>query len=410
MREFGKRAYKNVAYLNFELNPGLKGIFQQDFNAARLLSAISLAAGFIPNPAETLIILDEIQEAPGGLTALKYLNEDAPEFHVMAAGSLLGVALQNSHSFPVGKVDFLDLYPLTFNEFLEAMGNQPLASALNQADWELIAPFTGKLNELLRQYFFVGGMPEVVMAFSVQQDYALVRDIQQRILMAYELDFSKYAPTEIVPRIRMAWNSMPAQLSCENRKFIYSNIRQGARAKEFELALAWLQDSGLIHKIHNVSKPFTPLKAYEEQSAFKVFVNDVGLLSAMVSLSAQSLLQGSAIFTEFKGALTEQFVLQQLLSQRQGRLYYWSATNGRAEVDFLVEYNEMVLPLEVKATENLQAKSLRVYYDKFKPPFAIRCSMSGYRRQSWLANIPLYALPNLYHYLQLNIFSSALAH
>ena len=392
MKEFGRTEYKEVAYINLESNTTLKNLFTLDFDIKRIILAIQIETSITIEPGNTLLILDEIQEAPGALTSLKYFQENAPEYHVIAAGSLLGVALNRSTSFPVGKVEFLDLYPLSFTEFLEALNERPLVDLLKSNDWPLITGFKERYIERLKQYYYIGGMPEAVLSFSRNTNFADVREIQKRILIAYEQDFSKHAPIEIVPRIRMLWNSIPAQLAKENRKFIYGVIRQGARAKDFELAMSWLIDSGLIHKVNNVTKPAIPLKAYEDFGAFKLFLVDVGLLSAMTDLDIRSLLAGNDMFEEFKGALTEQFVLQQLLNLKEVGIYYWSPENARAEIDFLLQINGKIVPLEVKAAENLRARSLRVYYQKYEPETSLRTSLSDYRKEDWMINMPLYTI------------------
>ncbi|WP_134090849.1 ATP-binding protein [Olivibacter sp. XZL3] len=392
MKEFGRQAYEQVAYVNLESNAIARSLFAADFDIQRIISGIQIDTGVVINAQNTLLIIDEIQEFPTAITALKYFQENAPQYHIVCAGSLLGVALSRNTSFPVGKVDFLDLYPLNFYEFLDAVQQTSLKELLVQENWELIQTFAPKYTELLRSYYYIGGMPEAVLAYSKRQDFMEVRAIQKRILLAYEQDFSKHAPNDIVPRIRMLWNSIPAQLAKENKKFIYGIIRQGARAKDYELALAWLVDCGLVKQIFNVSKPAVPLKAYENFGAFKLFMVDVGLLGAMTDLDARTLLEGNAIFQEFKGALTEQYVAQQLITRSDLSIYYWSPQNARAEIDFLVQLAGEIIPIEVKVEENLQAKSLRVYYDKFQPKIAVRTSMSDYRRESWLENIPLYAI------------------
>jgi predicted AAA+ superfamily ATPase len=396
MKEFGRQQYEACAYINFESNPALKTLFTDNFDITRILTALQIETGITIQPGNTLIILDEIQEASGALTSLKYFQENAPEYHIIAAGSLLGVALSGKTSFPVGKVDFLDLYPFDFLEFLEAMNQQPLVDLLKKQDWTLIKTFRSRYIELLKQYYYVGGMPEAVLSFSQRTDFKEVRDIQKRILIAYEQDFSKHAPNDIVPRIRMLWNSIPAQLAKENRKFIYGLIRQGARAREYEMAMSWLLDCGLIHKVNNVDKPGIPLKAYEDMSAFKLFLVDVGLLAAMADLDVKTLLEGNNIFEEFKGALTEQYVLQQLVSRKEAGIYYWSPENARSEIDFLIQYAGNVVPIEVKAEENLKSKSLRVYCDKFNPKTAIRTSMSDFRKEDWMVNLPLYTISEVF--------------
>lgn len=396
MKEFGRKEYEKCAYVNFESNAVLKTLFADDFNIKRILTAIQIETGVSIEPDNTLIILDEIQEAKGALTSLKYFHENAPAYHIVSGGSLLGVALGNHTSFPVGKVDFMNLYPFTFIEFLEAINEKPIADLLKTPDWELIKTFKTKYIERLRHYYYVGGMPEAVLSFSQDSDFKEVRRIQKNILTAYEQDFSKHAPNEIVPRIRMLWNSIPAQLAKENRKFIYGLIRQGARAKDYELAISWLSDCGLIHKVNNVTKPGIPLKAYEELNTFKLFLSDVGLLSAITNLDARTLLDGNKIFEEFRGSLTEQYVFQQLSVQQDAGIYYWSP-DSRAALDFLVQLSDEIIPIEAKAAENLRAKSLKVYCQKYEPKTAIRTSMSDYRKEEWMTNIPLYAISTLFH-------------
>lgn len=391
MKEFAASAYKQFAYINFEDNEVMKDVFQKDFDIERILMAIQLVTGVVVD-VETLIIFDEIQEAPRGLTALKYFQEKAPQYHVIAAGSLLGIAMHRNDSFPVGKVDFIDLYPLSFSEFLSAIGQESFASLLEKKDWSLIATFRSKFVDFLKQYYFVGGMPEVVNAFVERKDYAVVRQLQQNILDSYDRDFSKHAPIAEVPRIRMVWRSVPSQLAKENRKFIYGVVKEGARAKDFELAIEWLIDAGLIYKINRVKKSGIPLSAYEDFSAFKLFMLDTGLLGAMSGLPAQALLDGSALFSDFKGAITEQYVLQQLKSKKGLNIYYWSSDSSRGELDFLLQRDMDIIPVEVKAEENLQSKSLRVFVEKNAGLHGIRFSMSNYREQEWMTNYPLYSV------------------
>jgi len=398
MREFGRRSFTNCAYVNFESNPALKGIFASDFQVERLIAALQIASGEQIHAGKTLIILDEIQEAPGAITSLKYFQENAPQYHVIAAGSLLGVALGHQVSFPVGKVEFLDVYPMSFLEFLDAMGEEDLAGLLGSRDWPMVSAFKTRYIEKLRSYYYVGGMPEAVQAFADRANYEEVRKIQLNILQGYEQDFSKHAPGPIIPRIRLLWNAIPAQLSKENRKFIYGQVKEGARAKDFEMALTWLVDCGLAHRIHNVSIPVVPLKMYENFNAFKLFMVDVGLFGAMVRMDARALLEGGRVFEEFKGALTEQFVLQQLRSIGSD-VYYWSAEAARSEIDFLVQVQDKIVPIEVKASENLQSKSLKVFCEKYHPNQALRSSMSDYREESWMTNVPLYGLLSYIHTL-----------
>jgi len=395
MKTFGKEEYAQCAYVNFEKNKRLQSIFEDDFDIERIIMALQIETGITIQPENTLIIFDEIQEAEGALTSLKYFQENAPQYHVISAGSLLGVALNKHTSFPVGKVDFMGLYPLSFPEFLDAMDEKPLLDLLESNDWKLIKSFNTKYRELLKQYYYIGGMPEVVFSFKQEKNFNKVRILQKQILVAYEQDFSKHAPNEIVPRIRMLWNSIPAQLAKENKKFIYGAIRQGARAKDYELAMSWLIDCGLIHKINRVTKPGMPLKAYEDISAFKLFMVDMGLLGAMVDMDIKTLLEGNTVFEEFKGALSEQFVLQQLITNHDFSVYYWSAERAVAEIDFLIQYSGKIIPIEVKAEENLQAKSLKLFSEKYKSKYAIRTSMSDYRKEEWMINLPLYGINEL---------------
>jgi predicted AAA+ superfamily ATPase len=370
----------------------LKNLFVDNFDLQRILIALQIETGIQIRPETSLIILDEIQEAEGAITSLKYFYENLPQYHIIAAGSLLGVALHKNDSFPVGKVEFLDLYPLSFHEFIAALNQQRLLDLLKSKDWALIKSFKEKYIELLKHYYYIGGMPEAVNHFSQYSDFKAVREIQKRILVAYEQDFSKHAPVEIVPRIRMLWNSIPAQLSKENRKFIYGAVKSGSRAKDFELALAWLIDCGLVHKVCRVSKPGMPLKAYEDFNAFKLFIVDVGMLGAMGDIDVRTLIESNIIFEEFKGAITEQYVLQQMITIPDLAIYYWSAEKSDAEIDFLVQLNGEVIPVEVKAAENLQAKSLKSFQQRYATSNAIRSSMSDYRKEEWLTNLPLYAI------------------
>lgn len=391
MKEFASSAYRQFAYINFEDNEVMKDVFQKDFDVERILMAIQLVTGIVVD-TETLIIFDEIQEAPRGLTALKYFQEKAPQYHVVAAGSLLGIAMHSNDSFPVGKVDFMDLYPLSFSEFLEAVGQEAFARLLAKKDWGLIAAFRSKLIDLLKQYYYVGGMPEVVNAFINHKDYAEVRQLQQTILDSYDRDFSKHAPIAEVPRIRMIWRSVPAQLAKENKKFIYGVVKEGARAKDFELAIEWLIDAGLIYKVSRVKKAGIPLSAYEDFSAFKLFLLDTGLMGAMSGLPPQALLEGNVLFSDYKGAITEQYVLQQLKSVKGLSIYYWSSDTSRGELDFLLQKDVSVIPVEVKAEENLQSKSMRFFVEKNAGLHGVRFSMSDYRKQEWMINYPLYSV------------------
>lgn len=392
MKEFGKNEYSKIAYVNFESSKILKTIFQEDYDIQRILTAIQIETGVHIEPETTLIIFDEIQEAEGAIASLKYFNENAPQFNIISAGSLLGVAIHSQTPFPVGKVEFLELHPLSFEEYLDAMDLQPMLDLIKNKHWTLIKSFKTKFIQHLRNYYYTGGMPEAVLLFRDKNDFREVRSIQKAILTAYENDFSKHAPIEIVPRIRMLWNSIPAQLAKENKKFIYKAVKAGSRSKDYELALSWLTDCGLAHKIYLASKPGIPLKAYEDITAFKLFINDTGLLAAMGDIDVRTLLEGNKIFQEFKGALTEQYVLQQLKTFPDMAIYYWSAEKSTSEIDFLIQYKDKVVPVEVKAEENLQAKSLKVFYQKFSPELSIRTSMSDFRDEGWMINLPLYAI------------------
>lgn len=400
MKEFGRTYYEKFAYINFDNNERMESLFSGNLDISRLITALQIESGVKIDANNTLIIFDEVQEVPKALTSLKYFYENAPQYHIVAAGSLLGVALHHGTSFPVGKVDFMDLYPMSFIEFLNATGNEELSKLILTKDFELIKSFKGRYIDLLKQYYYIGGMPEAVSSFIDTKDYTVVREIQKRLLIAYEQDFSKHAPNEVVPRIRMLWTSIPSQLAKENRKFIYGLIRQGARAREYELAMQWLLDCGLIYKVGRITKPDMPIMAYQDFNAFKLFVLDVGLLSAMSGLDLKSLLQGNKVFEEFKGALNEQYVLQQLITNKDITPYYWTAEKSSGEIDFVFQHGMDIIPVEVKAAENLQAKSLKNYYLKYGPKYAIRTSMSDYRKEEWLTNIPLYAINCILSYLQ----------
>ncbi len=392
MKEFGRTHFKHTAYVNFDNNKNMANVFDGDYDINRILMAINIETGVKIIPEETLIIFDEIQESPKAIASLKYFCEDAPEYAVIAAGSLLGVAIHKGVSFPVGKVDTLDLNPLSFREFLLAIGEEGLARLIDEVNIPLIESFREKYIDWLKKYYYIGGMPEVVSSFVAEKDFTEVRRLQKRIIEMYEADFSKHTTANELPRIRMVWNSIPMQLAKENKKFFFGKIKEGARAKDFEIAIEWLLDCGLIKKVYNVSKPAMPLKAYTEFSAFKLYLLDVGLLAAMSELDAKSILDRNAIFVEFKGALTEQYVLQQLVANTEYTPYYFTETKSEGEIDFLIQKGTDIVPIEVKAEENLKAKSLRVYCDKFKPQMAIRTSMSNYREQDWMVNVPLYIL------------------
>lgn len=395
MKEFGEKAYQDTIYINFDSNSRMSELFSEDLNVDRLIMGIELYAGKKINPDHTLLIFDEVQEVPKALSSLKYFYENAPQYHIVCAGSLLGIALHGGTSFPVGKVDFLNLYPLSFKEFLMATTGERFAELLENQDYQMVNAFKQTFIDALKQYYFVGGMPEAVESFVEEKDFNEVREIQKRILSAYEQDFSKHAPIEIVPKIRMVWNSIPSQLTKENKKFIYGLVREGGRAKEYETAIMWLCDCGLIHKVSRVNAAGLPLKAYEDLKAFKMFLVDVGLLGCMTGLRQRTLLDGNELFTEFKGALTEQYVCQQLKTIQDLDIYYYTNDRGSCEVDFVVDTGEEIVPLEVKAEVNLKAKSLKTYREKYNPPISIRTSMADYKKEDWIVNLPLYAIEEM---------------
>lgn len=395
MKEFGKQAYADTVYINFDSNSRMADLFSADLDTDRLILGLELYAGRKINPDNTLLIFDEVQEVPRALASLKYFYENAPQYHIVCAGSLLGIALHQGTSFPVGKVDFLKLYPLSFSEFLMATGNERFAELLKKQDYEMITSFKQTYIDALKHYYFVGGMPEAVQSFAESKDFNEVRAIQKRILAAYEQDFSKHAPNEIVPKIRMLWNSIPSQLARENKKFIYGLVREGGRAREYETAIMWLSDCGLVHKVSRVNAAGIPLKAYEDLKAFKLFIVDVGLLGCMTGLRQRTLLDGDDLFVEFKGALTEQYVCQQLKTIEDLGVYYYTNDRGSCEIDFVVDTGEQIVPIEVKAETNLRAKSLKTYRERFEPELSVRTSMADYKKEYWLLNLPLYAIENI---------------
>ena len=395
MKEFGKTHYEKTAYISFYNNKRMDDVFQADFDIKRILMNLNIESGVTITPGDTLIILDEIQDSPKVLESLKYFCEEAPQYHVVAAGSLLGVTIHEGVSYPVGKVDLLDLYPLNFREFLYAMDEQSLADALATKDYALIDNFSEKYLFWLKNYYYVGGMPAVVDEFRQNRDYAEVRQIQNDIVRQYEGDFGKHVDARTLPRIRLVWDSVPLQLAKENKKFFFGQIKKGVRSSEYEIAIQWLVDCGLIYKVNRVNEPNMPLKAYKSMNAYKLFVLDVGLLGAMSELEAESILEGNDIFIEFKGALTEQYVLQQLISDTRYNPYYFGTEKATFEQDFLIQKGKDIVPIEVKAGENIRSQSLKAYCDKYKPNKAVRFSTLKYMDQGWMENIPLYAVCNL---------------
>ena len=395
MKEFGRTCYKKVAYISFYNNSRMNQVFQMDFDVERILMNLNIEAGVTITPEDTLIVLDEIQNSPKALESLKYFCEEAPQYHIVAAGSLLGVAIHEGVSYPVGKVDLLDLYPLNFREFLCAMGENALSDALATKDYTIIDNFSEKYLFWMKNYYYVGGMPGVVEEFRMHKDYNEVRQIQSDIVRQYEGDFGKHIDAKTLPRIRMVWDSIPIQLAKENKKFFFGQIKKGARSSDYEIAIQWLVDCGLIYKVNRVNEPHMPLKAYKSMNAYKLFLLDVGLLGALSELTAESILEGNDIFVEFKGALTEQYVLQQLISDTEYTPYYFGTEKSTFEQDFLIQKGKNVIPIEVKAEGNTRSQSLKVYCDKYHPEKAVRFSTLGYMDQGWMVNIPLYAVCNL---------------
>lgn len=391
LKEFGAREYSEVVYINCDDNNDMQNMFA-DYDIDRIIRSLSAISGVSIKPSTTLLILDEIQEVERGLASLKYFCEKAPEYHVAVAGSLLGITLHEGTSFPVGKVDMLYMYPMDFEEFLLAMGKEQLVELLRSNSWAALTPLRGMLTELLRQYYFVGGMPEAVKTYVERGDIWEVRSIHSKIIDAYRNDMSKHVPKQQVQRINMVWNSIPSQLARDNKKFIYGALRKGARANDFEIAIQWLVDSGLVHKVHRISKPVVPLKFYEDMASFKLFLLDCGLLGALSETPPEQILIGDNVFEEYKGAFTENYVLQQLKSLPRTFVYYYSNDNSTLEIDFVVQHEAHVIPIEVKAEENLRAKSLRQFVTDNAGLHGVRFSMSDYREQDWLTNVPLWAV------------------
>lgn len=395
MKTFGERNYKKVAYISFYNNQAMKNIFESDYDIKRIFPYLNIEVGFSITPEDTLIIFDEIQNAPKAFESLKYFYEEAPEYHIIVAGSLLGVALHQCVSYPVGKVDLLNLYPLSFREFLYAMDEKSLADALITKDYNLINNFSEKYIYHLKNYYFVGGMPEVVDSFRQNHDYNEVRNIQKNILSQYKGDFGKHASANEITKINMVWDSIPMQLAKENKKFFFGKIKEGARSSEFEIAIQWLTDSGLVHKVNRVTEPKLPLSAYKNFSIYKLFILDIGLLCAMSELDAKTILDENNLFVEFKGALTEQYVLQQLICDTNYTPYYFGTDKATFEQDFLIQKENEIIPIEVKASTNVRSQSLKTFSEKYKPKLSVRFSLLPYCDQTWMINIPLFAVCNL---------------
>lgn len=389
LKEFGKQEFAKMAYFSLDRDEKARKVFESIGNVSSLVMSLSALSGVDITPGNTLLVLDEIQECPKALESLKYFYEDLPELHVAVAGSLLGISLHSNTSFPVGKVDMIKMYPLCFEEFLEAMGKYQLVNLIHSGDDESVSALSSTLIEYLRMYYYVGGMPEAVKSFIEMGELRRVRRIQQQILFDYQRDFSKHAPSSIVPRINMVWNSIPSQLSKENKKFIYGAVRKGARAADFELAIEWLVDAGLVYKVHRVKLPQIPLKFYEDPDVFKLYMLDVGLMGAMVDAPAEAVLVGNSIFKEYKGAFTELYVHNEL--ECQGTyLYYYTQDNSTIEIDFIVQKSVSVVPIEVKAEVNVKSKSLKTFISKHPDMKGVRISMQEKCDQDWMINLPLY--------------------
>lgn len=390
LREFGRNEYDDVAYFSCDTNKSLPVVFAQDFNVNRILRSLSALSLIDIKPGRTLIIIDEIQELPIALSALKYFCEDAPDYHIAVAGSMLGAALHSGVSFPVGKVNTLQLFPMNFVEFTEALGYGKIAEMIENHDYDVLNGIHEEVKDLLRQYYYVGGMPEVVKAYAESHELKRVRALQDEILSDYSNDFSKHAPSHEVPRIDMVWRSIPAQLAKENKKFVYGAMKNGGRAKEFEIAIQWLMDAGLVYKVNRCTKVATPVKFYEDFSAFKLFLLDCGLLCAMMGTLAADVLIGDNAFVEFKGAFTESYVIEQFISAESSPVYYFSSDTSRMEIDFVVQDEHSVIPIEVKAEGNVKANSLHNYLKEHPELHAIRLSMLPHCQQEVIENVPLY--------------------
>lgn len=390
LKRFGEQEFSNVAYINCDDNEMAKDLFTQDYNIQRIVLAIGAITRQSIEAGKTLIILDEIQESKRGLSALKYFCENAPQYHVAVAGSLLGIAMHKGESFPVGKVDILNIYPMTYDEFLLAKGQRQMADILRSKDWDTIRLLRTEYIKCLREYYFVGGMPEAVQGFIETNDANKVREIQDNILHTYRKDMSKHVPTSEANRINMVWQSMPSQLVKENKKFIYGVAKPGGRAKDFEVAIQWLIDAGLVYKSERVTNPKMPLKFYADISSFKLFLLDCGLLGAMSETPPEIMLVANNGMGEAKGAFTENYMMSQLVAAYNTSVFYFS-NEAKLEIDFLIQHGSNIVPIEAKAEENLRSKSLSTFVAAHHGMHGLRFSMSDYREQGWMTNIPLYA-------------------
>lgn len=398
LKELGYREFQNLVYVNCHNNTFADTLFR-DFDIQRIVHAIEINYEVKIEPGRTLLFFDEIQEVPDGIASLKYFCENLRSLHVVAAGSLLGLALGEDESFPVGKVNTIKMYPMTFTEFLLALNRPQLRDAILSADWPLLHTLHHLLIEMLRQYYFVGGMPEAVSKWAETSDPKAVRQVQNDILQTYYFDFGKHGKT-MIHRIRQVWDCIPAQLAKENKKFIFGAIKKGARATDYEAAIQWLVDAGLIYKVHRVSTPRYPLKFYKDNDAFKIYLLDCGLLALLSDSRPQDMLLGDNAFTEFKGAYTENYYLQELVGIGDIPSYYYSKDNSKLEIEFLAQYDGQVFPCEVKAEENVKAKSLRTFVTNEFPELSLhglRFSMLPYVNQQWMENIPLFGIEGFFH-------------
>lgn len=393
LRKFGEDEFEKIAFFSLDRDSKARSLFEQSTDIHSIILSLSALSDVDITPENTLIVLDEIQDCPKALEALKFFCEDAPEYFVAVAGSLLGISLHNSVSFPVGKIDMLKMYPMTFLEFLEANGKSKFVEIIKQENYEVLNLLFVELIELLRQYYYVGGMPAAVKEFVESKELLKVRAIQNQILFDYTKDFSKHAPQSQIPRINMVWNSIPSQLAKENKKFVYGALKHGARATEFEIAIQWLIDAGLVYKVNKVSTVKSPLKFYEDMSSFKLFLLDVGLIGALAGVSAEAMLVGNTVFSEYKGMFTELFVFTQMIANNINPFYY-SSDDAHCELDFVIQGKLRAYPIEVKAEENVHAKALKAYKQKHPETEAIRISMKNMLKQDWLTNVPLYAFTN----------------
>ncbi len=391
LKKFGEEEFAHVAYINCDDNELVKDLFMQDYDVQRILLAVGAITQQTIEAGKTLIIFDEIQESPRGLSSLKYFYENAPQYHVAVAGSLLGITMHRGESFPVGKVDVLNIYPMTFDEFLLAKGKSNMVDILLKKDWDTMKLLRNEYVKNLREYYFVGGMPEAVKEFVETNDAVKVRNIQKNILYAYQKDMSKHVPAMEANRINMVWHSMPSQLVKENKKFIYGVAKPGARAKDFETAIQWLMDAGLVYKVERITQPKMPLKFYADISSFKLFLLDGGLLGAMSETPPENLLVANNGMEEAKGAFTENYVMDQLASILDTSVFYYS-NDAKLEIDFVIQHNNQIVPIEAKAEENLRSKSLSTFVNAHPGLHGLRFSMSDYREQEWMTNVPLYAI------------------